>query len=76
MTTNAFNLQIPLTQPTEEEVNALLDTNLEPYLQHLLDTEYLTREELAAYLQFTSYLVGISPYLMDAFIGTYRTVTE
>jgi len=69
--TYGFNLQIPMPFPTDEQVEVLSE-NLETYLQKLVDDEYLTKEEVVAFLQFTTYLSGITPFLLDPFLSSYR----
>lgn len=69
----AFNLQIPIVIPEAETVE-LLTENLEPHLKKLVDAEHMTLEEVAAYLQFINYMSGISPFMMDAFLQTYRQI--
>lgn len=67
-----FNLQVPIDVPDEEELKVFSGLPKEPMLQHLLDTEYITEEELAAYMKFIAFITGFSPYLLDSFLGTYR----
>lgn len=67
----AFSLQIPIGIPAQEDVD-IISNSLEPYLQALISAEYMNNEEVTAYLQFTSYVSSIAPFLLDAFLETYR----
>lgn len=68
-----FSLQIPINIPSEEEIVSI-SSGMEKYLQALVDSGHANAEEITAYLQFTSYLSGITPFLMDAFLETYRGI--
>lgn len=71
-----FNLQLPLDFPSPEEVEALRDAPKEEFLQKLLDVGYITLEELAAYYRFTYHVSGVTPYLLDGFLASYREAKE
>ena len=67
-----FNLSLPFVVPTEEEIETVKNSPKEEFIQHLLDTEYLTVEELTAYYSFMTMVTGLTPYLLDGFLDNYR----
>lgn len=68
-----FNLAVPVFKPSQEEIEAVSNTqNIEPFLARLVKSGYLTTEELAAFIRFTLQLSGFTPFLMDEFLSSYR----
>lgn len=68
-----FNLLLPVFMPTQEELAIVHDDRLvEPFFQHLLKQNYLTHEELAAFLKFITYVPSFLPALLDEFLRVYR----
>lgn len=66
-------LQVPMFSPTEEEIRAIESVEgVEPFLQHLRNDNYLTNEELAAYLKFVNIFSMYAPFILDSFLEGYR----
>jgi len=70
-----FVMQIPVNVPTEEEV-AIISPHLETYIQQLVNSNHLTKEEAVAFVKFSSELGSFTPFMMDAFLQSYRKNTE
>jgi len=70
-----FVMQIPVNVPTDEEVS-LISPHLETYIQQLVDSQYLNREEAVAFVKFSSELGSFTPFMMDAFLQSYRKNTS
>jgi len=66
-----FVLQVPVNVPSEEEV-AIIGPHLENYIQELVKSNHLTREEAVAFVKFSSELGSFTPFMMDAFLQSYR----
>jgi hypothetical protein len=69
-----FVLQVPVNVPTEEEV-AIISPHLETYIKELVSMNHLSREEAVAYVKFSSELGSFTPFMMDAFLQSYRKNT-
>jgi hypothetical protein len=68
-----FNLAIPVFKPSEQEIEVMSDPrNIEPFFAQLLQQGYLTPEELAAFVRFALQVSGVTPFLLDEFLNTYR----
>jgi hypothetical protein len=64
-----FTLNIPVVVPTFETV---LATPIgEPFVNNLIDSGYMTREEAVAYLTFAAMTAQI-PLMVDPFLNMYR----
>lgn len=66
-----FNLQIPMEEPTPEE-HIVLSERLEPFVEHLIGTGYLSKEEAVAFLKFSHLFSGLNLFFMDVFLKAYR----
>jgi hypothetical protein len=69
-----FGLNIPVNVPTAEEIN-LISGSLEASLKKLIDIGYMNREEAVAYVKFTLHLAAFTPFVLDAFLESYRKNT-
>ena len=68
-----FNVAIPVFKPSEQEVEVMSDPrNVEPFFAKLLEDGYMTSEELAAFIRFALQVSGVTPFLLDEFLKTYR----
>lgn len=68
-----FNLAIPVFKPSAQEVEMVADPkNVEPFFGRLLADGYMTPEELAAFVRFALQVSGVTPFLLDEFLKTYR----
>lgn len=70
-----FVMQIPVNIPTQEEV-AIISPHLENYIQQLVTANHLTHEEAVAFVKFSSELGSFTPFMMDAFLQSYRKNTS
>ena len=66
-----FNLQVPVNVPTQEEQDMIVP-HMDPFLAKLIEKGHLSAEEAAAYVKFASELGSYLPFMLDAFVGSYR----
>lgn len=71
----AIQLSVPANFPTPQEIE-LYTANLEPFLEKLVETGHLNKEEMAAYLRFTAEFAQFSLFMMDHFLASYRQARE
>jgi hypothetical protein len=70
-----FGIKIPISIPTEQEINSIKDT-LEESFRVLIENNYMTLEETVAYIKFVTELTTLSPFALDGFLKTYRANIE
>lgn len=66
-----FSLNIPVNTPTQEEID-LITPHLELYLSTLVEQGHMSNEEAVAFVKFSSELGSYVPFMMDAFLQSYR----
>lgn len=64
-----FHISVPVVFPTKEELDHY--PALDPWVEKLISSEYINREEAIAYLNFATLSAGI-PSMMDEFLAQYR----
>lgn len=67
-----FQLTVPINVPNEEE-RALIAPNMEDFIVKLVEAGHLSEEEAVAFVKFSSELGAYLPFMMDAFVQSYRS---
>lgn len=67
-----FSLNIPIDEPTPDQIAEFDDAQIEGYFVHLMESGFMNKEEVMAFIKFQTYLMSIAPFLLDEFLKRYR----
>lgn len=66
-----MTINFPIAIPQDDEIQALKGS-LEPFLQALIANGYMGLEETIAFVKFASEFSAYAPFVLDAFLQSYR----
>ena len=66
-----MGINVPVQIPTQEDMD-YFKGKYDPFLEKLVEVEYLSEEEAAAYTLFVSEFAMFVPFIIDSFLDSYR----